>query len=80
MHIFRGVNFLPPRRDRHEAQLAKDPAPEVEVDPGNNEIAARFDEPSQVPQARFCAVGRHMEKKIVREDHVVKTKARGDIW
>ena len=79
MHIFRGVNFFPPGCLRDEAQLSKNPAPQVEVDPRNDEMTVRCDESSYVPQARFCALERHLQKKMVREDHIVEPKARREM-
>src|SRR5215467_10865723 len=78
MHIFPGVDFFASGRHRDEAQLSKNPATQVEVGPRNDEIAVGCDQPSQIPQAHFCALGRHMEKKIVREDDVVWPKARSE--
>jgi hypothetical protein len=60
MHIFPDVDFFASGRHRDEAQLSKNPAPQVEVDPRNDEIAVGCDEPSQIPQARSCALGEHL--------------------
>jgi len=79
MHIFPGVDFFASGRHRDEAQLFKNPATQVEVGPRNDEIAVGCDKPSQIPQAHFSSLGRHMEKKIVREDDVVRPKPRSEL-